>query len=236
MPQSIQLRRPVAVSSDQQKGVALIVVLLFLLAITGLTIWAARQSMFGEGIARNQLDQEVAYQAAESALRDAERDLMQITPSILTGASCTRNRSRPPIVSDFTENCPLGLCRREDGTYAISNWSTAVEGSSTASEPWWPVSKGGAWNNSFDNKPNRTGSAIDTGHCSFNGAIPLGTFTGVAAIPGVAQQPEYIIEHFVRASNVTYQPTAVYRVTARGFGYSMRTQVVLQTFFAPLQE
>ncbi len=236
MPTLRLLRRVTLVQPTQQKGVALIVVLLFLLAITGLTVWAARQAMFGEGMARNQLDQEVAYQAAESALRDAERDLMQITPAILTGASCSRGRSRAPIVSDFTDDCQLGLCRREDSTYATSNWGSATSGSTSGSEPWWPVSKGGAWNNGFDNKPNRAASSVDTGHCNFTGAIPLGTFTGVTSIQGVAQQPEYIIEHFVRASNVTYQPTAVYRITARGFGYSLRTQVVLQTYFSPLQE
>ena len=58
--------------SQRQRGVALVVVLLFLVAITGISVWTVRQSMLAEGMARNQMDQEVARQAAESALRDAE--------------------------------------------------------------------------------------------------------------------------------------------------------------------
>ncbi|MEO8120703.1 MAG: PilX N-terminal domain-containing pilus assembly protein, partial [Rhodoferax sp.] len=54
-----------------ERGVSLVIVMLFLVAITGITVWAARQSMLGEGMARNQLDLEVARQAAEAALRDA---------------------------------------------------------------------------------------------------------------------------------------------------------------------
>ena len=50
--------------SRQQQGVALVVVLLFLVAITGISVWTARQSMISEGMARNQMDQEVARQAA----------------------------------------------------------------------------------------------------------------------------------------------------------------------------
>ena len=57
--------------SQRQRGVALVVVLLFLVAITGISVWTVRQSMLAEGMARNQMDQEVARQAAESALRDA---------------------------------------------------------------------------------------------------------------------------------------------------------------------
>ncbi len=37
-------------------------------------------------------------------------------------------------------------------------------------------------------------------------------------------------------SRVTTQEEPVYRITARGFGYTQRTQVVLQTIFVPLQE
>ena len=228
--------QPIAPKLSSQEGVALVVILLFLVAITGLTVWAARQSMLGEGMARNQLELEVARQAAESALRDAERDLMNMTASTLTNASCTRGRARPPIASDFSDLCVLGMCLRSETAYASSSWQAGSAATAANSEPWWPTGKGGQWNNIFDDKPNRAATSLDTSHCVFNGAVPLGTFTGVPPIRGVANQPEYIIEYFVRSSNITYQPTNTYRITARGFGYLRRTQVVLQSYFVPLQD
>lgn len=221
----------------RQRGVALIVVLLFLLAITGLTVWAARQSMLGEGMARNQLDQEIARQAAESALRDAERDLARITPAVLTNASCSRGRSDILIPAQMAVgNCTMGMCQRDDATYPRqSNWDAGSSDSGSGIEVWWPVSKGGAWNNNIeDEKPN---PGPDSGRCNFIGAVPLGTFTGITAIRGVKYQPEYIIEYVgKRYSPVLKRNAFTFRITARGFGYTERTQVVLQTYFSPLYE
>ncbi|APW39034.1 hypothetical protein RD110_18970 [Rhodoferax koreense] len=226
----------VAPSNNQavkQSGVALIMVLLFLVAITGLTVWAARQAMLGEGMARNQQDLEVARQAAESALRDAERDLKNVTP--LANFSCSRGGAILPV--KFNPSCQGGLCYRPDSDYGTSQWANATAGSTVNSEPWWPIGKGGLWNDvndpsaSTNTKPIRvppTGSS----NCGFTGGVPLGTFTGAPAIRGVAAQPEYLIEYF-RRSIPGRKEMPVYRITARGFGYSLRTQVVLQSIFLP---
>jgi type IV pilus assembly protein PilX len=209
------------------RGVALIMVLLFLVAITGLTVWAARQSMLGEGISRNQQELEVARQAAESALRDAERDINNVTS--LGTPSCSRGGYILP--SSFNNSCTGGLCYMRDANYAISQWTTATSGSTANSEPWWPAGKGGLWNNTFSSKPIRTPATAST-NCSFTGGVPLGTYTGAPAILGVALQPEYVIEYFKRTVPARKE-MAVYRITARGFGYTQRTQVVLQTVFLP---
>jgi type IV pilus assembly protein PilX len=225
-----------------QRGVALVMVLLFLVAITGLTVWAARQAMLGEGMSRNQQDLEVARQAAESALRDAERDLKGVKPletlvpqtASLNFSSCTRASEILP--SSFDGSCTKGLCRVDDAAYANSQWNIAASGSPANSEPWWPVGKGGLWgsvNSSGDasGKPIRMRPTPAT-NCSFTGGVPLGTFTGAPAIRGVAAQPEYLIEYF-RRSIPGRKEMSVYRITARGFGYSTRTQVVLQSTFLP---
>lgn len=218
----------------KQRGVALIMVLLFLVAITGLTVWAARQSMLGEGLSRNQQELEVARQAAESALRDAERDINNvINLGTLTHppgtASCSRNGYILP--ANFNSTCTNGLCYMRDANYAFSQWSTATSGSAANSEPWWPTGKGGLWNDTFSSKPIRTPATVSS-NCGFVGGVPLGTYTGAPAILGVAIQPEYIIEYFKRTVPARKE-MAVYRITARGFGYTQRTQVVLQTIFLP---
>ena len=89
---------------------------------------------------------------------------------------------------------------------------------------------------------------MNSSNCaSFIGGVPLGTYTGVPAVRGVAKQPEYLIEVFRRKhvrinleeTQVTStgekanQWSTMYRITARGFGYSRRTQVVLQSVFFP---
>jgi type IV pilus assembly protein PilX len=221
------------------RGVALITVMLFLIALTGLAVWTARQSLLGEGMARNQLDRAAATQAAEAALRDAERDLTTLTSTIRNNASCSRlGREGPPNVAEFSADCTLGYCLKDEASYATSDWSNATATNKSVSEPWWPLDKGGDWNDTFSDKPNRTASALDTTHCNFKGGVPLGTFTGVAPITGVAIQPEYLVElyNMTKISPVTKQEEKVYRITARGFGYTQRTQVVLQTIFIPLQE
>lgn len=212
----------------RQGGVALVTVLLFLVAITGLTVWTARQAMLGEGMARNQQDLEVARQAAESALRDAERDLGGVTP-VPTKFSCSRGGAI--LAAQFDAACTNGLCFRPDTDYASSQWGSAAAGSLLNSEPWWPVSRGGLWNGVGTGKPERVPPTAST-NCDFQGSVPLGTYTGAAAVRGVAAQPEYLIEYF-RRSVPGRKETPVYRITARGFGYSQRTQIVLQTVYLP---
>ena len=112
-----------------QRGVALVVVLLFLLAITGLAVFSARYASLGEGMARNQLDAERARQAAESALRDAERDLMLTEATQPNGAPCDRRPVRPVALylsSSFTEDCPGGQCSATDNTYGSTDWNTTT--------------------------------------------------------------------------------------------------------------
>lgn len=207
-----------------QRGVALVVVLLFLLAITGLAVFSARYAAMGEGMARNQLDAERARQAAESALRDAERDLMLPVDDQPKGAPCDRREMRTldNRYGGFDAECPGGQCEADDNTYGSTDWSTTT---ATGSVPWWPAGKGGKWNNHFADKPARGSSA----NCDFTGGVPLGTYTGAAPIPGVAHQPEYLIEIIERGSG----RLPFFRITARGFGASENTEVVLQSYFQP---
>ena len=222
--------------AHSEQGLALVIVLLFLVAITSIAVLSARKSILQEGAGRNQLDMEVARQAAESALRDAERDLS----GVVIDPSNTSCPPRPEILL-FDKDCPTGLCRKviddsTNSTYANSNWTIAVAGSPDKSEPWWPVSKGGLWENSSitddsgtSKKPGRTPK--NSNFCTtFIGGVPLGTYTGVVAINGVAIQPEYLIEYFQKKIEGSQEVDA-YRITARGFGYTRRTQVVLQTVF-----
>lgn len=201
-----------------QRGISLIVVMIFLVLITSLGTFAIRRVLFGESAARNQLDVEVARQAAEAALRDAERDILIAGPGLLSGALCDRNTDRPIRQAysepNFGTNCPRGQCRADNMSYyTASNYA-----SNTNPMPWWPGSTG-KWNNNFGTKP-----PVGT-NCSFTGGVALGTFTGTPALTGVARQPEYLIEYMQRGLDVYY------RITARGWGLDTNSEVVVQSYF-----
>jgi type IV pilus assembly protein PilX len=196
-------------------GIALPVVLMFLLVITISAVYSIRRSTLSEGITRNQLDYEVARQSAEAALRDAERDLFASYTVKPTAALCDRSAERPlkdKLVAGLWEStCPKGQCRVSPDYLVSSNYATRAN-----PQPWWPASKDGLWGNN-ENLAN----------CTFSGGVPIGTFTGTPNVSGVARQPEYLIEWIDRGSD------PVMRITARGFGADLNTEVVLQSYVRP---
>jgi type IV pilus assembly protein PilX len=221
----------------RMQGIALPMVLMFLLVITILGTLGIRNSTLGETLTRNQLDYEVARQAAEAALRDGERDLLIQASNILPNALCPRNGDRPLAASEntygewFNESCPRGQCRYEPSYYKTSSYTT---GAVTNPEPWWPTTNGknGRWEGDPASaaSPKPSDAAGVGVNCTFNGSVPLGTFTGVARLSGVARQPEYIMEYFKIGDDT------LARLTARGFGADINTEVVMQSYFTPLSE
>jgi type IV pilus assembly protein PilX len=61
---------------SNQRGVSLIVVMIMLSAIFVIVAFGSRLTLLGEKSARNDRDRQIAFQAAEAALSDAEVDLM----------------------------------------------------------------------------------------------------------------------------------------------------------------
>lgn len=209
-------------AAQTQQGLAMLVVLVFTLALTGIAIASARLALLGESVARNQLDLQVARQAAEAALRDAEKDLMIVDGKwAFTGARCTRGLERPVMAqtAQFSRQCTRGQCSFDSLGRQGLNFSTAKPNAQDKAEPWWPEAKGGRWG--------AAGKVVadDTQCGAFTGGVPLGTFTGAKPMQGVAFQPEYLIEAISRGEE-TY-----FRITARGFGYRAATEVVLQSYF-----
>lgn len=205
------------------RGIALPVILLFLLVITVAASFGIRRATLSEGITRNQLDYDISRSAAEAALRDAERDLLLVFESGKKPADavCPRGEERPIVgrtgLPHFDTGCPRGQCRQLAAYYEASDYTADPQ---VNPHPWWPskAASGGLW---AENTV-KTAAA-----CTFNGAVPLGTFTGTPKIRGVARQPEYLIEYMARGDDV------VMRITARGFGADIRTETVVQSYFRP---
>ncbi len=244
-----------------QSGVVLVVVLLFMLALTTIAIFGSRNATMGERQARNESEYQVARQAAEAALRDAERDLypdVLLPPPGPDDPDCTRSntgiRSDEHSVYDneFTTSCLAGQCGFPPSDTRNQVAWTYPAASSPPGAAWWPISRGGLWV--------RTG----TDCTNYAGPVPLGRYTGVAPLTGVFQQPDYLIEYIEDPTQGTVQtgyrcateligssPDAcnsvddpdckppkfepschLFRITARGFGPSANTQVLVQSYFS----
>ncbi len=261
-------------SLAKSKGVALVVVLVFMLALSILAVFSSRNAAMGERQSRNELEFQVARQAAEAALRDAELDLRIPEFPVVGSPPCSRAGSllrEKGVVSlpsaEFTDTCLAGQCGMSSARYAVT-WANATP--SNPGAPWWPTSKGGLW-----------GNKTSVSDCSFTGGVPLGAVTGATPVSGVARQPEYLIELFSpeslpgsinQAQDAIFECTGkansgsvqkvlasqdetsggasgaakgtcyLFRITARGFGASTRTnllggqpdplvEVVLQSYF-----
>jgi type IV pilus assembly protein PilX len=67
-------------SSRRQRGVVLIVALIFLVVMTMLILASIRGTVMQERMASNLYDRSLAFQAAEAALREGERFVLESTP------------------------------------------------------------------------------------------------------------------------------------------------------------
>lgn len=88
-----------AKSLSTQRGVTLVVALIFLAVLTLLGVAAMMGTTLQERMARNARDYNIALQAAEAALRDARKEFV------------TQTRTREIFkVTGFASDCTNGLC------------------------------------------------------------------------------------------------------------------------------
>lgn len=199
--------------SPPQRGFSLIVVLLLLVVATVLGVGAAQVSLVNERSARNDRDAEVAFQAAEAALVDAETDVLGPNENARQRL-CLFNRSD---ATAFVAGCGGGS--EQQGLCAPAE---------PGADPAWvsvDLSAGSGKSVAY---------GTFTGQTYFSGDAATGSHAG--ALP--ARAPRYIVEA-VRSrggwqANVLQSASAqdanyIFRVTAVGYGMREETQVVLQT-------
>jgi type IV pilus assembly protein PilX len=101
---------PFGTTMKRQSGAVLIVGLIFLVVLTLLGLTAAQTGIMEEHMAGNTRDRNLAFQAAEAALRDAENDINCVT---ISGTAQTSTRSFGCIkgMTGATSGCnTVGLC------------------------------------------------------------------------------------------------------------------------------
>ena len=190
----------------REQGIALITAVIMLLVITMLAIAGARAALDTKRSSRNQRDFEIAFQAAEAALRDAEKDIESgsradsFIPTAPKGfmAGCGTGTSK----ADPT----LGLCDTTDTWTATNIWDQVD----------WTTKVG-----------QRT---VEYG--TFTGlAFPTGAGLTPARKPRYLIEIFQDTELGEDATGTQSPPSFIYRVTAVGFGPNDTTRAVVQTYY-----
>jgi type IV pilus assembly protein PilX len=114
--------------AKREAGMSLVIVLIFMTVLSLLGITALQNSTLGANIARNEVDRNVAFQAAEAALKDAENDMRYRR---FNGNVCTTTdscRAEAVSGSDFKIACTAGLCDSKTATTPVwddsAKWAT----------------------------------------------------------------------------------------------------------------
>lgn len=201
----------------RQGGAVLIVTLMFLVILTLLGVTAMTSTTMEERMAGNTRDSAIALQAAESALRDARRDISNLP---VTGTG----RGIPIAVADFGD---------KDGTPASCNTGDLRGLCLPANNPdKTPYQKDiGAIVPSFPATHSLSG-APSLAYGEITGANDIG---GEGA-PVPATVPRYVIEGYcLRQDGESLQRFCnFYRITVRGYGRNPNTQITLQETFVSL--
>ncbi len=194
---------------DAERGASLIMVLLILVVITVLGLASAKMGILGERATRFDRDYQIAVQAAEAALMDAEFDIR---------GPNTSGNSR---VANFSRNSKIGF---EGGCGGAGSTQGLCAPSDTAKPVWASV-------DFLDD----TTSAKSVGFGAFTGRA----FDAGASGLKPARAPRYIIEALDDQSTAgggkkmgpPGVTNVIYRITAIGFGPREETQAVLQIEF-----
>jgi type IV pilus assembly protein PilX len=167
-----------------------------------LAFTALRTATIQERMSGNARDRGIALQAAEAALRAAEKYLA-VTTSLPTG---TFNGS----------SCAKGVYKLSSGVPYLAASGSSFSGSATI----WDGASSDFWNE----------YPWETANCSFSGSTDYITFVSASDYgkPGKpTQSPRYVIEEL--PANGTSLPS--YRVTAKGYGSSTNAVVILQATY-----
>lgn len=187
-----------------QSGFTMITVLVIMAVVSLLGIAATKMVMQSERSSRFDRDWQIAWQAAEAALLDAEFDIRG--PNSKAG-----NR-----VADFSPASMLGFTEGCGNTSATRG--LCMPAAAGAKPVWYQV-----------DFTDTTASAKTVAFGEFTGRAYANGSTGVRP----AQLPRYIIEAIPDQAPGTSAstPKVLYRVTAMGFGPRVETQAVLQMVF-----
>lgn len=193
---------------QRQRGIALVVSLVLLIMVLLLGVSAAQLSLQSEKAARSERDRNVAFLAAEDALKDAEHDVDDSGDPARRAAFATGDGF-------------AAACGGSGGAYD-SSAGLRVRAPAAATPVWQAVDLSGM----------EDGGGCTAIHGAYTGAaMPVGE----GFLP--FKKPRYLIERMQchqpgDDASAGAAPHYCYRVSAIGFGAMPETEVVLQSVYS----
>ena len=200
----------------RQHGASLLLTLLMMICVMLIGVSASQLALEGEQAARAGRDRQTAFQAAEDALNDAERDVAAGAPGAGAPGSGDGGADGPAA-----RRAMFGASAEWGDGCSPPGQGMAERAAEGAAPVWERVDLTGA---------------EDGGRCSleFGAMTGAGMPTGEGFLP--FQRPRYIIERMQchqpgEDARAGASPSYCYRVTVIGFGSKPETQAVLQSVY-----
>ena len=240
--------------SPQQRGVALFIVIIFVMLSMLLALWASRSAWFNEMIVGNDADYQRAFEAAQALLQDAELDIRREQAN---GSACISDADHPTLCRKGsavekipTEEQDIGILLAQlDSTGGAMKCRHALCAKRTTEQDFW--------NNADDKKgvtlaqmegQHSDGTPIGARYGQYTGAATGSASNPILAETAAGRGGWYWIEvlPYVKdagnsgllpggASNLldlSLDTYAVYRITALAHGLKPNTLVILQQTYA----
>ena len=241
-----------------QKGVTLIVVVVFVLLSMLLALWASRTAMYSELVVGNDVDYQRAYEAAQALVLDAEMDIRGkradgkacalALPSGATNDVCRRgSTTKIPVetadlpaflatLSSKPARCADGLCAKRVGRQDFWNTTATMPSSMNAGEKRLSDLAADGIGARYGQY---TGAQIGDTNLPANpilqdrSAATAGGWYWIEVLPYVDSKAGLITNAASNQLEMTgLAPHAVFRITAIAYGRKPGTLVVLEESFA----
>jgi type IV pilus assembly protein PilX len=245
----------------RQRGVALFVVLVFVMLSMLLALWASRTSLFNEMVVGNDADYQRAFEAAQALLQDAELDIRgeyangDAYPAAYCGGDICRKGIadkiplEAPEVADLLATletqptrCRSGLCAKRVGrqdfwTYTTSNTPTPAPDTTRGEQPLQSYTAAGVG----ARYGQYTGASIGSAAIPANPILAdrsgddRGGWYWIEVLPydDSAKTSAVIAGGSQTLLPLNLTPNVVYRITALAYGKKPQNMVVLQQTYAP---
>lgn len=228
----------------KQRGVALYVVIVFVMLSSLLALWASRSSFFNELLVGNEADYRRAYEAAQAMLQDAELDIRGVNtdgtfcvPAAANGDICRRTTA---VYFDFetkdlekifaqldlatATKCFAGICQKRTGAQDFWNNPTMLTAMTQAGV--------GARYGQFTGATQAVGGNPLLEWTAANPASQRAWYW-VEILPYVDPNSSLLTGSAAGSNVERYAPSrkklVVYRITALARGVRPNTEVVLQS-------
>ena len=244
----------------RQRGVALFVVIVFVMLSMLLALWASRTSLFNEMVVGNDADYQRAFEAAQALLQDAELDIRGENPD---GTACVAAKCRDkigaakkvpldaqevtPLLADLDQEatkCLNGLCIKRTGRQDFWNYTSATTPAPTSLKPGevklddMTKDNVGARYGDFTNATLGSTTAPANPILADRSADNRGGWYWIEVLPydESSKNSSLIVKPAGAPSlnllSLNLKPNVVYRITALAYGRKPGTVAVLQQTYA----